>query len=54
MRKLLAEFARDDSAASAIEYSLLAAGIALAIVAVVYNIGSQLITPFATLQAAFK
>jgi pilus assembly protein Flp/PilA len=54
VKKLLTRFARETSAATAIEYSLIAAGIALAIVAVVTNIGSQLNTPFVTIQAALK
>ena len=50
----LSRFRTDQTAATAIEYSLIAAGIALAIVAVVYGIGTQLNTPFATVSSALK
>ena len=54
MRDLVLNFLRDDSAATAIEYSLIAAGIALAIVATVNGIGTVVQTPFATVQTALK
>ena len=46
MVRLLRRFGADQTAATAIEYSLIAAGIALAIVAVVNAIGTQLNVPF--------
>jgi pilus assembly protein Flp/PilA len=54
MRDLILNFLRDKSAATAIEYSLIAAGIALAIVATVNGIGTVVQTPFATVQTALK
>jgi pilus assembly protein Flp/PilA len=41
---LLRSFLADESAATAIEYGLIAAGIALAIVTIVNNTGSALLT----------
>ena len=42
MRYLVSRLFKDESAATAIEYGLIAAGIALAIVAVVTGLGTQL------------
>jgi len=42
MKTLLAQFAADDHAATATEYGLLVAGIGIAIVAVVGQVGTQL------------
>jgi pilus assembly protein Flp/PilA len=42
MKNLFARFARDDSAATAIEYGLIAAGISVAIIAMVNGIGTNL------------
>jgi pilus assembly protein Flp/PilA len=47
-------FVDNESGATAIEYSLIAAGIALVIVAAVNGIGTVLVTPFATVQTALK
>lgn len=52
--KTLSRFARDDSAATAIEYGLIAAGIAVAIVAVVQGIGSKLNTTFTSVSSSLK
>jgi pilus assembly protein Flp/PilA len=54
MRDLLLSFLKDKSGATAIEYSLIAAGIALVIVTTVNGIGTILQTPFATVQTALK
>jgi pilus assembly protein Flp/PilA len=54
MVRLLKRFRADQTAATAIEYSLIAAGIALAIVAVVNAIGTQLNVPFSTVSSALK
>ncbi len=54
MRDLLLRFFRDPSGATAIEYSLIAAGIALAIVATVNSIGTAVQTPFSNVQTALK
>ena len=42
MRLLIARFLRDESGATAIEYALIAAGIALVIIVAVNSIGSAL------------
>jgi pilus assembly protein Flp/PilA len=45
-------FLRDESGATAIEYGLIAAGIAVAIIAVVVSLGSDLNTTFTSVQTA--
>jgi len=50
MKALVLEFARDESAATAIEYGLIAAGIALAIITAVTNLGGTLSGVFTTLK----
>jgi pilus assembly protein Flp/PilA len=47
-------FIRDESGATAIEYGLIAAGIAVAIIAVVSGLGTKLKTTFTTVQTALK
>ena len=54
MTKLLTHFLKDDSGATAIEYGLIAAGIAVAIIAVVQGVGTNLNTTFTTVQTALK
>jgi pilus assembly protein Flp/PilA len=54
MTKLLAHFLKDNSGATAIEYGLIAAGIAVAIIAVVQGVGTNLNTTFGTVQTALK
>jgi pilus assembly protein Flp/PilA len=54
MRNLLRDFARDEGAATAIEYGLLAAGIAVAIIAVVQGLGTNLNSTFTSVQGALK
>jgi pilus assembly protein Flp/PilA len=46
MTNLAKRFAKDESAATAIEYGLIAAGISVAIITVVNTLGSQLQTTF--------
>jgi pilus assembly protein Flp/PilA len=46
MRNLITRFVRDESGATAIEYGLIAAGIAVAIIAAVNAVGSALSTTF--------
>ena len=46
MKNLLVRFLKDDSGATAIEYGLLAAGISVAIIAVVNGFGSKLNSKF--------
>jgi pilus assembly protein Flp/PilA len=45
-------FVRDESGATAIEYGLIAAGIAVAIIAVVQGLGVNLSSTFGTVQTA--
>jgi pilus assembly protein Flp/PilA len=54
MKALLSRFAKDESAATAIEYGLIAAGIAVAIIAVVQGLGTNLNTTFGSVQTALK
>ena len=51
---LIVRFMRDETAATAIEYGLIAAGIAVAIITVVKGLGSKLNTTFTTVQTALK
>jgi pilus assembly protein Flp/PilA len=51
MRRLVSSFMADESGATAIEYSLIAAGIALVIVAAVNSIGPILKGTFTTVAA---
>jgi pilus assembly protein Flp/PilA len=52
--KYLAKFVKDESGATAIEYGLIAAGISVAIIAVVQGLGSKLNTTFTSVQTALK
>lgn len=51
---ILARFAKDESGATAIEYGLIAAGIALAIIAVVNGLGSNLNDKFTSINTSLK
>jgi pilus assembly protein Flp/PilA len=53
MRKLIA-FLKDERAATAIEYGLIAAGIAVVIIPVITGLGTRLKTTFTTIQTALK
>jgi pilus assembly protein Flp/PilA len=48
------QFLRDAGGATAIEYGLIAAGIAVAIIAAVMGLGTQLNTTFSSVSAALK
>jgi pilus assembly protein Flp/PilA len=48
------KFLSDESAATAIEYGLIAAGIALAIIAVINGLGSNLNTMFSSINSSLK
>jgi len=50
MKRIL-QFLRDQSGATAIEYGLIAAGISVAIIAVVNGLGSQLTSVFSTVDS---
>lgn len=52
--KTLKRFLTDESGATAIEYGLIAAGIALAIIAVVNGLGTSLNTKFADINTSLK
>ena len=54
MTNLLARFVKDELGATAIEYGLIAAGITVAIVAVVQGLGSQLNTTLGSVSTALK
>ena len=54
MRGLMSRFLSDQSGATAIEYCLIASGIALAIVVTVQGIGPQLNTKFASINTSLK
>jgi pilus assembly protein Flp/PilA len=54
MKNLIARFVKDESGATAIEYGLIAAGISLAIIAVVNGLGSKLSTNFSNISSSLK
>jgi pilus assembly protein Flp/PilA len=47
-------FLRNESGATAIEYGLIAAGISVAIIAVVNGLGTKLNTTFSTISSQLK
>jgi pilus assembly protein Flp/PilA len=52
--KTIRRFLADESGATAIEYGLIAAGIAVVIITVVNGIGTRLTTKFGTISTALK
>ncbi|MFK4603406.1 Flp pilus assembly pilin Flp [Bradyrhizobium diazoefficiens] len=54
LKCLLADFAADESGATAIEYGLIAAGIALAIIEIIYALGTNLVARLQSLATALK
>ena len=54
MKKVFVRFVKDESAATAIEYGLIAAGISVAIIAVVNGLGSNLNGKFNTISTQLK
>ena len=54
MKNLIARFVKDEAGATAIEYGLIAAGISLAIIAVVNGLGSNLSAKFSTVNTSLK
>ena len=52
MSKLVLRFLRDNSGATAIEYGLIAAGISVAIIAVVNALGTQLKATFSSVSSS--
>jgi pilus assembly protein Flp/PilA len=53
MKKLLS-FLKNESGATAIEYGLIAAGISIAIIAVVNGLGTQLNTTFSSISTQLR
>ena len=54
MTNLVRRFVKNDSGATAIEYGLIAAGISVAIIAVVQGLGTKLNATFTAVQTALK
>ncbi|HTP92080.1 MAG TPA: Flp family type IVb pilin [Xanthobacteraceae bacterium] len=54
MTSLFSRFLSDEKGVTAIEYGLIAAGIAVAIIATVDALGSQLNTTFSSVSSALK
>jgi pilus assembly protein Flp/PilA len=54
MKSILSRFVKDESGATAIEYGLIAAGISVAIIAVVQGLGTKLNTTFSSVSTALK
>ena len=54
MTKLVARFIKNESGATAIEYGLIAAGIALAIITAVNGLGTNLNTKFTTIKNSLQ
>lgn len=54
MKKLVSAFARNEDGATAIEYGLIAAGISVAIAAVVFSIGDEIFKAFTTVETQLK
>jgi pilus assembly protein Flp/PilA len=54
MKTLVSRFMKDESGATAIEYGLIAAGISVAIIAVVNGLGTKLNGSFSSLTGQLK
>jgi len=54
MQEKLTAFLKDESGATAIEYGLIASGIAVAIITVVKGLGSNLKTTFGSISSALE
>ena len=54
MNKLVLRFLKDSAGATAIEYGLIAAGISIAIIAVVNSLGSTLNDKFTSISTQLK
>jgi pilus assembly protein Flp/PilA len=54
MKNLVSRFMKDESGATAIEYGLIAAGIAVAIITVVNGLGSKLTNTFSNVTNKMK
>lgn len=51
---MIRKFIADESGATAIEYGLIAAGIAVAIITVVQGLGTKLTSTFTSVEGALK
>jgi pilus assembly protein Flp/PilA len=54
MKSLIARFVKDEAGATAIEYGLIAAGISLAIIAIVNGLGTNLNGKFTSINSSLK
>ena len=54
MQAIIVRFAKDESGATAIEYGLVAAGISVAIIAVIQGLGHNIKTAFSSLSSVLK
>ena len=54
MKSMIQKFWSDESGATAIEYGLIAAGIALAIITVVNSLGTTLNEKFSSISSSLK
>jgi pilus assembly protein Flp/PilA len=54
LKRIITSFLSDESGATAIEYGLIAAGISLAIITVVNNIGTTLNNMFSSISTSLK
>ena len=52
--RLVIRFLKDESGATAIEYGLIATGIAVAVIPVITGLGTKLKTTFTTVSTALK
>jgi len=52
--RLIFKFLKDESGATAIEYGLIATGIAVAIIPVITGLGSKLRTTFTSISSALR
>lgn len=54
MKNVFSRFIKDESGATAIEYALIAAGIAIAIISAVNGVGTALSSKFTTISTSLK
>ncbi len=52
--QLISRFLKDETAETAIEYGLIAAGISLAIIAIVTGLGAKVNTKFTAIKTSLK
>jgi pilus assembly protein Flp/PilA len=54
MKNLIVRFVKNESGATAIEYGLIAAGISVAIIAIVQTVGGDLVATFTKVSTALQ